>query len=369
MNIRVAFDHQAFVMQSYGGISRYFTCLAKSLSKANTIPHIYAPLHKNNYLSDLSDDLSTGKFIKKFPPKTASAVSLFNSLKFQRFVSSFKADIVHQTYYNPNKNSKLDVPVVITVYDKIHELFTSSFPLHDNTAVIKKLAIKNADHIICISKSTQKDLIEYYGIPENKTSIVYLASDLCKETSSNTFLHPTYERPFLLFVGQRGGYKNFNNFIMAFALSTELLKNFNIICFGGGSFSQVELGLIYSLGFIPNQIIQISGDDTTLCNLYSTARAFVFPSCYEGFGLPILEAMSFGCPVLCSNTSSLPEVGGIAARYFNPNDLNEMGSVIENCVFSDFDISELREQGLKHCNKFSWDLCAKQTIEIYSACI
>jgi len=369
MTIRVAFDHQAFVMQSYGGISRYFTRLAESLSRANMVPYIYAPVHRNHYLSEMQSNLTTGRYLKKFPPKTASAINLFNSYKLEGFISDFKPNILHQTYYEANRYLTADVPLVITVYDMIHELFASSFPPYDNTAKIKQAAIERADHIICISKSTQRDLIDIHNISESKTSVVHLASDLVKYSSSHAVLPNLGEKPFLLFVGQRGGYKNFKNFISAVALSNNLKRDFNIVCFGGGHFTQVEKNLITSEGFDPDQVKHISGSDDTLCALYSSARAFVFPSKYEGFGLPILEAMSFGCPVLCSNTSSLPEVGGEAAKYFDPNDLDEIVSVIQNCVYSDSETSTLRKLGHKNCDLFTWDLCAEKTIDIYTNCI
>jgi glycosyltransferase involved in cell wall biosynthesis len=356
-------------MQSYGGISRYFTRLAESLSRANMVPHIHAPLHRNHYLSDMQSELKTGRYFKNFPPKTASAINLFNSYKLERFISKFKPNILHQTYYQSNRYLTADVPLVITVYDMIHERLASSFPPYDNTAKIKQAAIERADHIICISKSTQRDLIDIHNISEAKTSVVHLASDLRKYSSIHAVLPHLGQKPFLLFVGQRGGYKNFKNFISAVALSNNLKRDFNIVCFGGGDFTQLEKNLISLGGFDPDQVKHISGSDDTLSALYSSARAFVFPSKYEGFGLPILEAMSFGCPVLCSNTSSLPEVGGQAANYFDPNDLDEIVNVIKNCVYSDSKISTLRELGLENCDFFNWDLCAEKTKDIYTSCI
>ena len=366
MAIRVAFDHQAFVMQSYGGISRYFTRLAESLSRADMVPHIHAPVHRNHYLSEIQSDLTTGRYLKKFPPKTASVINFFNSYKLKRFISDFKPNILHQTYYESNRYLTSEVPVVITVHDMIHELFAASFPPYDNTAKMKQAAIKRADHIICISKSTQRDLIDICNISEGKTSVVHLASDLLEYSSFHAVPQQLGQKPFLLFVGQRGGYKNFKNFISAVAQSNNLRRDFNIVCFGGGHFTQAEKNLITSGGFGPGQVKHISGSDDALCALYSSARALVFPSKYEGFGLPILEAMSFGCPVLCSNISSLPEVGGQAAKYFDPNDLDEIVNVIKNCVYSDSETNTLRELGLKNCDLFNWDLCAEKTKDIYT---
>jgi len=365
MTLRIAFDHQAFVMQSYGGVSRYYTRLTLALVRAKIDAQIFAPLHKNFYLSELTPNITNGKYFKKFPPKTASLVNFYNSSKLNKSILHFKPDILHETYYRGNKNRSANQPVVITVYDMIHELLPEFFPAHDLTARYKHEAVNRADHIICISNSAKNDLIQIYNIPENKVSVVHLASDISISSNLN-ILSIDYTKPFILFVGQRSGYKNFHNFITSIALSPRLKMNFNIVCFGGGSFTSEETKQLHSLGFDNNQVIQTAGDDRLLSELYSSARAFVFPSRYEGFGLPLLEAMSNGCPVICSNVSSLPEVAGDAASYFDPNNIEEMSKVIEDVVFSDFSISELKRLGFSRSNMYSWDLCAEKTVAIYN---
>ena len=365
MSIRVAFDHQAFVMQSYGGVSRYYTRLARALIKSNTKPHIFAPLHKNIYLSDLSSDLVTGRYVKNFPPKTATLVNLYNRYQLDKFIPEFKPNILHKTYYQRGNDQHVDLPTIITVYDMIHELLPESFPSYDVTAKWKYESVMRADHVICISESTRKDLIEIYNIPKSKTSVVHLASDIRLGPSSQP-LRSCMDKPFILFVGQRGGYKNFSNFMASIALSDRLKKSFNIVCFGGGGFSYEESIIISSLGFRNDQVSQVSGDDEFLAELYSRARVFVYPSQYEGFGLPILEAMSCGCPVICSNVSSLPEVAGKAARYFDPYSVEEMASIIEALVLSDSSVDDLRRAGYDRSRVFSWEHCAQETLNIYS---
>lgn len=365
MNTRVAFDHQAFVMQSYGGISRYYTRLAIALANMNAKPHIFAPAHKNVYLSELPDMLVSGKYFKSFPPKTASLANLYNQYRLKKSISRFKPDILHETYYASRNAQRTNLPVIVTVYDMIHELLPGSFPAHDFTAKYKHEAVMRADHVICISESTRKDLIEIYDVPKGKTSVVHLASDI---TLSKNFqsVPGLDDKPFIFFVGQRGSYKNFYNFITSIAYSDRLKKSFNVVCFGGGSFNDEEREKISVLGFGHNQVMQVSGDDEFLSALYSRARAFVCPSQYEGFGLPVIEAMSIGCPVICSNLSSLPEVGGDAARYFDPYDIEEMSSVIEEVVFSDSIVDMLVHAGKERASVFSWAHCAEKTLNIYS---
>jgi glycosyltransferase involved in cell wall biosynthesis len=365
MVMRLAFDHQAFVMQSYGGVSRYYTQLVPELKKAGSEPHIFAPLHKNVHLSELSDNLVSGRYFKKFPAKTASLVNRYNRYKLDGSILQFTPDILHETYYWPSIEKKTKFPIVLTVYDMIHELFPAAFPAHDLTAKYKYEAVMRADHIICISENTKKDLIELYNIPLNKTSVVHLASDI-KFPQKNQSRLSLDKKPFILFVGQRAGYKNFDKFISSIALSYKLNSSVDIICFGGGSFSHDENKRVSELGFRDNQVKHVSGNDEFLSQLYSRARAFVYPSQYEGFGLPVLEAMSRGCPVICSNLSSLPEVGGCAARYFNPNNIEEMSNIIETVIFSDSDIDELTSAGKKRASEFSWKNSAKKTLSIYS---
>lgn len=365
--MKIIYDHQAFTAQSHGGVSRYFVKLAKEILKTENEPKIFAPVHRNTFLSKLPSELLDGQYFEYFLPRTVSLVNLYNSFKLQKYLKNNTPDILHETYYRKKKYKIDNLPVVITVYDMIHELFREDFPINDLTAKYKLESIKRADHIICISKNTKKDLIELYNIPSNKISVVYLASDLNinLDIQENKKLIKNF-KPFLLYVGQRNGYKNFDKFIKSFALSKKLMKNFQIICFGGGKFTKDELNKINSLGYYESQVIQLTGDDNILANLYSIATSLVYPSMYEGFGLPLLEAMSIGCPVLCSNTSSIPEVAGNAAIYFNPNNIEEISSSIENFVFSESEKIKVQKLGFERCKKFSWSLCAQKTLKVYS---
>jgi glycosyltransferase involved in cell wall biosynthesis len=118
-------------------------------------------------------------------------------------------------------------------------------------------------------------------------------------------------------------------------------------------------------GISPHNIIQISGGDAVLAGLYSTAAALVYPSLYEGFGIPPLEAMSFGCPVVCSRTSSLPEVVGSAAELFDPADEEEMCTAIERIISSTERSQLLVDRGYERIKQFSWEKCAQDTLDVY----
>ena len=116
---------------------------------------------------------------------------------------------------------------------------------------------------------------------------------------------------------------------------------------------------------ISNSIFHLKGDDNLLAELYSNATALIYPSLYEGFGLPILEAMSLKCPVICSNTSSLPEVGGNAARYFDPNNIESISTIINRTIYDNLIIKKMIESGLNQTKLFSWENCGRETLDVY----
>jgi glycosyltransferase involved in cell wall biosynthesis len=259
---------------------------------------------------------------------------------------------------------------VITVYDMIHERFASTWLGSEVTTAAKKAAVTRADHVICISESTRRDLLELFDIPEHKVSVTYLGFDtLSSEKQIASTLTESSHPPYLLYVGGRSGYKNFEGMLRTVASSQFLKNNFSIICFGGGVFTKVEMSLIEKLGMESTKVRQIGGGDDILVHLYQGAEAFVYPSLYEGFGISPLEAMSLGCPVICSNTSSIPEVVGDAGEYFDPGNTESICSAIERVVQSQTRRDELVEKGRKRCAIFSWGRCASETLSIYRSLI
>lgn len=363
--MRVAFDHQIFVMQPYGGISRYITKIAQSLLDMNQQVRVFAPLHVNNYLSLLSEEIVYGKHVNRFPPKTIRLFLAYNQFLVRSKIVKWKPDVAHETYYSRFGSAAKICPTVITVYDMIHELFSDEMPLTDSTPALKRIAVDRADAIICISENTKQDLMRLYGTPASKISVVHLGFDQFLYQESLSLISDFSEPPFLLYVGQRAGYKNFVGLLKAVAASEKLMADFKVIAFGGSRFSSSEKKLIYSLGFAENQVQHKFGDDNVLGQLYVSAKAFVYPSIYEGFGIPPLEAMAHHCPVISSNTSSMPEVIGTAAEYFNPLDTDDMKFAIEKVVYSESRIGMLKALGQKQLMSFSWDKCSQKTLSIY----
>jgi glycosyltransferase involved in cell wall biosynthesis len=363
--LKVAYDYQIFFSQSYGGVSRYFFCLAHGIIEAQHQVKIFAPLHRNSYISSLPSGVVDGQRVIKFPLKTTTLISAYNHLITKKKIARWKPDVVHETYYSRFGSAPKNCPIVITVHDMIHELFPENFSAHDNTISLKKKAIDRADHIICVSDNTKQDLMRLNGTPANKITVVHHGFDKFSDYGIQSFAITMNERPFILYVGGRGGYKNFSGFLKAFASSKRLLSDFDIVAFGGGAFSIAESDLIREMSFFTHQVRHVSGDDMLLARHYSTARAFVYPSLYEGFGIPPLEAMAHNCPVISSNTSSLPEVIGDAAQYFSPTNLEEMKLAIELVVYSDSRVNCLINLGKQRLAYFSWEKCVQETLDIY----
>jgi glycosyltransferase involved in cell wall biosynthesis len=365
--MKVIYDYQIFGMQEYGGISRYYFELVKYfLTHHICDPKIIAPIYFNKYINKFNNGIVFGKYLP-YINRTFKIRKHINFFVSKMMLTRINPDILHETYYDVNKLAPPRTKTVLTVYDMIHEKFSEHFTVKEKKTAYDKLkAVKRAGHVICISENTRKDLIEITNIASSKTSVVYLGFSLSEQTSQTD--RRIMQRPYILFVGHRSpGYKNFLRLLQAYAISNRLVQDFDLVCFGGYNFSSDELDAINNLGLAPQKVIHMSGSDKVLANLYSKAAAFIYPSLYEGFGIPPLEAMSYHCPVICSGTSSIPEVAGNAAEYFDPYKVDNIREAIENVVYSTERSKELISRGLARINQFSWERCAQQTYAIYSS--
>jgi glycosyltransferase involved in cell wall biosynthesis len=276
-------------------------------------------------------------------------------------------DIVHATYYDP---SPLYTPRamprarrVLTVYDMIHERYPQAFPAGDGTAAAKRRAVAEADHVLCISESTRRDLIDMLGVPEAKTSVTYLAATRPGAGAAPAGPAPVLP-PYLLYVGDRRAYKNFCGLVQALGLSPAL-RELALVCFGGGPLGAAEWAQIDGAGLARDRVHALQGDDARLAQLYAGARCFVYPSLYEGFGIPPLEAMHCDCAVACSNTSSLPEVVGDAAESFDPHQPEAIAQALERVALSESRRQALVAAGRARAAQFSWARCAADTAAVY----
>lgn len=373
--MKIAYDPQIFCAQTYGGVSRYICEIASRISKEPDVRvSIIAPLHINAYLAHVPPGIVSGFRAPKTDRFRTNEGANYPRLMLRGLglligdwmLYAMRPDLVHETYFSPYRLGPRGARRVLTIHDMIHEKFASSVTYPDKIARYKALAAERADHVICVSESTRRDAIEILGLPADKTSVIYLGFNLLNGAGAQAE-EPGLPspKPYLLYVGKRGGYKNFLRLLEAYVASPQLKTEYQLICFGGGAFHADELKAMQTLGLDRDQVTQLGGDDQLLARLYQRAGALIFPSLYEGFGIPPLEAMSHDCPVVCSNTSSIPEVVGDAGEYFDPADTESMRAAIERVVTSDNHRKTLITKGRARLKHYSWDRCAAETLDIY----
>ena len=358
--MKLFFDPSIFYLQRFGGISRYIINLNINLNK-NIDSKIIAPIYINNFLYNLKSNNKINLFkINRYIKYTRKASILFNKYIFEMYCKINKPNIVHLTYYDTYNYSK-KIKNVLTVHDLIHEKYSETYNFKYKH-LYKKKSIDLADKIICVSETTKKDLIDFYKVDENKISVIYQGLDESKEIEEikDRFL----EKPFILYVGDRNNYKNFDNLILAYGKSKKLKNNLNIVCFGGGTFSEIEKKFFQDQK-INNNVRVFEGKDSQLNYLYKNAIAYICPSIYEGFGLTILEAMKMKCPIVASNGGSLKEIGKDVIDYFNPNDVDDIIFKIEKLVFDESKKNEMVDKYSQHLNNFSWKKTTLLTEKVY----
>jgi len=275
-----------------------------------------------------------------------------------------KGSIWHSTYYT--MLPKWDGPVVVTVVDMIYERFRHLFNgwMDDLLRTQKRRCVETADMVICISETTKRDVQEFYNIDAAKMKVVPLAfsqSFRLLNKSERSFSQPM-RRPFLLYVGDRAHYKNFKGLLHAYG-AWGRKKEVELMVVGK-PWSREEKRYLSDLNITDQVHLWKQIDDQTLCFLYNQAIAFVYPSLYEGFGMPLLEAMVCGCPVVASHIPSTVEIAGECPIYFEPQDRGDLLTALDTALSEGRDSERVR-LGRNLVNHYSWDKTARQTLEIY----
>jgi glycosyltransferase involved in cell wall biosynthesis len=275
-------------------------------------------------------------------------------------------------------------PSVLTIHDLVFRLFPHYHkPLNYaflNLAV--PLFIRRADHLIAVSQSTRRDLIRLYGVNADKVTVIYEAASRRfrpqppEETERVRQKYGLPER-FILSLSTLEPRKNYKRLIEALALARQMsgVRGSHL---DAGQWRLVivgEKGWLYQPFFRRLEELRMEDEvtllgrvsDEDLPALYSAATIFAFPSLYEGFGLPPLEAMACGTPVVCSRASSLPEIGGEAAHYFNPTNAEEMAKTMHKVLMDEALQQEMRQEGLRQASRFSWAKAAEETMGVYRA--
>lgn len=378
--MKVLYDPQAFDMQTHGGVSRCFAELyahrpafvdaSISIKETNNVylkdlgfpeagdvyKHFLCAKDTKlkHFLFKLTYNLKYGKFSRwdKRP--------LINQYETESVIKKGDFDIFHPTFFDdyflPFLGKK---PFVITVHDMIPEIFSM-----DHSQAKQKLAvIPKAAHIIAVSGQTKKDLVRIMNVPEEKVSVVYHGADEEPYIPSST---APFAEEYILYVGTRYEYKNFKAFCKSCVGILKRHPQLKIVC-TGVPFSPEEIQLFESLGIKDRMVHRFVQTRQELFDLYHYAITFVYPSKYEGFGIPILEAYKADCPVMLNRASCFPEIAGDAAVFF---DLNSEKSDFEEQFETLYRLTgdergELIQRQRERMKLYSWSKSAAQLADVY----
>jgi len=375
--------YTAFLTPSQiGGIETYLRQLVKHLAQVDRHNRYTLFVTKQNHhlFADLPYGFELAQ-ISLLPPGPIILARLMHKLRLlpayaARQMQRFPLDVLHYPGSTIDQPS-ITFPCVLTLHDIQHEYhpeFFSSTTLAWRKANFKPSAQK-ACYIITDSEYTRRTIIEKYNIPAHKTQTIHLGINkifhfpVGPETINN--IRQTYRLPekFIFFPANAWPHKNHIRLFEAMKL---LKQKYHITCklVLSGILKSEQATLrslirqagisedIHILGYVPYQ---------DLPGIYAAATTLVFPSLFEGFGIPVLEAMACGCPVICSNTTSLPELAGEAALLIDPLDVAQMAEAIYNIVTSKTLRSTLQTKGLEQVKFFSWRHTARETVKVYES--
>lgn len=359
--MRILYDGAIYQWQRIGGVNRYFTNLISRLPE-NFSP-VLTTFRKRGIDFPQHAKLKILGF-ERFRPQRLSLK--FENFYLDRVARAHAFDLIHPTYYTLLSQRLMErtaVPMVVTFWDMIHDCFPELDP-GGHVVAMKRQAAAVADAIICISENTRNDLIERYGVSESKMVVTHLASSI--DASRSNGAQPVPSRPYFLYVGARHGYKNFQTLLRAFTrLAADNLEV--MLCLAGVAFSNEEEKQISELGLSSRMENYGQVDDDHLAKLYRHSLALVYPSLYEGFGLPPLEAMACGTVVVASNCASLPEVIGDAGFLFDPESVDELTEIMSRILNHPGVREPMIAKGLARAQQFSWQKTVDRTVELYEA--
>ncbi len=357
---KILYDNQMFTFQRFGGVTRYFADLLYNLPADEFRGELPMYFCENHYVTSTYGQkyrtlgLPQNYRIRRRIYQLANRIATMHALRTGGY------DIFHPTYYSPYflpfvKSRKR--AFVLTIHDMTFERFPQDVLIYDRTIPHKKKLIKEADHIIAVSENTKRDIVELLGTDPSKISVVHHGFRAGGEVAPQLF-----DR-YILYVGERKGYKNFLPWLSAIRGLLVLDPTLKIVC-TGSDFTSSEHEIFKNWG-VADSLIHIAANDTQMASLYRYALCLVFPSLYEGFGIPILEAFSNNCPVCLSDASCFPEVAADAALYFAPHDAQSMYDTLREVITNETLRKELRHRGSERIKDFSLQKMVQQTCDVY----
>jgi glycosyltransferase involved in cell wall biosynthesis len=360
--MRILYDGQIYASQTAGGINRYFGNIIDRLP-----PDAYPTLTTTHRTNKLHYPTHPNLRLQAFRNFRPARISNRLRVRYFRWLGDRTVyDIQHPTYYDRLTNepcSNRNGALVITVHDMIHELFATTLDPEGHTSRIKKDAIQTAQKLICVSENTKRDLLEIYPEVAEKVVVIYEASELTSQQADGN--EPVPSNPYFLYVGSRTkAYKNFDTLLVAFAKAASISPEI-LLCVVGSPFNDDEQQQINELNLVDRIQHYQYATDTHLAKLYRCAQAFIYPSLYEGFGIPPLEAMACGTVVIAADASSIPEVVGDAGILFPPKAAADLADIMLHLLDSPSERDRLITKGFDRCQQFSWDQTAAQTVAVY----
>lgn len=362
--MKILFDPLVFQL-GYSGMRRYYSVLYNGLLDAG-IEIVFpekSPFSKEPIEKKFLDEVLPEK-AKRFVDK----LSFYRTRKnYYRALSELEYDLVYITspaFETDFLNHIQKKPFVMTVHDTMQ----ISRGLHTfideprDTLALGYLA-KHAERVASVSEYTKNDLCKKYLVDRSKIQTVYLANFLNSEAEEIQDLPKKY----ILNVGTRNGRKNFLEWIKA--VSPFLIKRPELYVIVTGALTEYEQYFFRKLGVSKNILSKEEITDPQLVTLYKKAMCLVYPSLYEGFGLPVIEAMANGCPVIASNCTSIPEVAGSAALYIDPMEPESMLNALENFIENPVLQNELSEKGRKQSEKFSKEAFIFGMIDVFEQAV
>lgn len=356
----------------HGGIGRYIENLLKQLESIDHTNQYYVFLQKSNFDSYQPKNNNFTKILADF-----KAYSFGEQLIFPKILNKYHLDLVHFTHFN--------APVlyrgkfIITIHDLIISHYPSSrattlhpviykIKLFFYNLVINQLASR-AKKIITVSEYSKKDIVKLLPVKATKVAVTYegvgipvKSNAICNNVKSRLGI----SNDFILYVGSAYPHKNLEKLISAFNQIIKINSGLQLVLVGDKNYFYNQLAIIIKEKGLQDSV-KLTGylEDNDLACLYQEAKLYVFPSLIEGFGLPPLEAQSYGLPVLSSFNSCLPEILGDSALYFNPNNSKELAELVMDTLNNDDVTLRLKSRGFDNVKKYSWEKCANQTLAEY----